>query len=229
MNVHRGSEVIKLMASKLTIIVVLLIGVAYAHPFTRGEVNPPPVGYTQGIFGFYPEDSYGQIEFYALPDASSLSLTERYIVNGLKISPDDVLAQPWWLSVTMYARAHYDKYGKLPGVLEDAAIAKALGKPVGSLPSSTKLALKNPFNDLPPRLDAIDMSTGDLFMRPLTPAEMRHLASRKPHLMDYWFNGIKHLENGGVQKVKAGTPFYVRIYGEGRVILSTVIFKIETL
>jgi hypothetical protein len=156
--------------------------------------------------GAGPELSRGEITFTRdKKSLSELSPEERYILGGAKVSdlPDSRWLLPWADQIFNLALAYHTQHGKLPAVLDEAAIRSI---PYYSAITAAELDVyRNPFSGNWPRLDASAPSPGDMFIKVLNETELVEYA-RLLGRWQAWF--------GGAAEKKLCSPvFYQRIYG----------------
>jgi hypothetical protein len=86
---------------------------------------------------------------------------------------------------------------------------------------------KSPITNEFPRLDAKEFTPGQVYMRPLTEAEMRQFAEMVPEYQQAWFAGV--VANPDTSEVldhvqQMSPVYYVRVYGEHGVLVETIEF-----
>lgn len=191
--------------------------------------------------GATPEDNINDLTFLGLderPQASQLTALENYMLAGADDPATSQMALlPWYLDVATAAGRIYDATGKLPAVLDDTALRSIPGwEQVGE----EELALyRNPLTGNWPRLDAVEPSPGDLYLRPLTEVEKQWLASRHLAYQKCWYEGLGFdsaaYESGLAyedcftkSERLVGQVYYLRMYGWNQTLLTTLPYQVES-
>jgi hypothetical protein len=153
------------------------------------------------------EMSSGDITFTApKPPVASLTPAEIYMVAGSKGSnlPGGEDLDPW-VGQTIRMIMNLERVnGSLPNVLDDSAIRSI--PYYKDWPSAELDVYRNPLTGAWPRLDAIQPSPGDMYVRKLTESEKQTFA-RKLNQEDVW------MKTSGPGKHLCSPVYYHRVYG----------------
>lgn len=217
-------------------LVVMPASVLAAHPAAGGA--------PEDISGWYtsctgPDENYGEITFVAGQDKPALdSLTdmERYLVGGIHRSRKGGSMLPWYQHVYFAACAYYKLTGQWPRVLSIDEL-KQLPE-LKRRPAAELEIYRNPLTGNWPRLDAKELSPGDMYLKPLTPEEMRHFADENAGFQRVWFDGVgtdwdamQRGESFAQSQTKRvtlmGPVCYVRVYGLNGVLMTDFVYATE--
>jgi hypothetical protein len=215
-----------MLARKLTILLILLISsqfIAHAHPadgYPPAYVPPTNTEVvTSDLVGEYGDLTFGSCQL----TVDDLTPAELYIVFGACGSSYGTGNQllPWYHDVFMMANAIKSHTGELPSALSAESINQTV---VGNSNNSRLEHFKSPITGDFPRLDDVNFSPGQVYLRELTEPEMRQFASLSPEYQELWFDGVVTDPDTGeileylepVCKV-----YYIRVYGEREVLVET--------
>lgn len=217
---------------------LLLVGMpcsAAAHPYQGLQLEDIPGEY--GVCQYPPEADFAEIRFtHDFPPPETLSPAEQFVVAGSLDAPGspDVGLQPWWQYVVLAVRSYYSKYGHVPPALSQDILEDLYGNTV--LPSPDWLEMfKSPLTDQFPRLDALQNSPGDLYIRELSEPEIADLSQYDLSLHTIYYehrfypNGMyadpELRSTQPYENVTHVSPvFFVRVHGWNGVIWEVVSF-----
>lgn len=209
----------------LTIVIVFPLSGAWAHPADGYEPKELQPGYGTEDVGLGPECNINDLYFVRpYPDPSTLTDQEKYMLAGAQGGPPGTL-RPWYEEIFQAVSGYYGRTGVLPAQFS-AAIMRELAIDPNDIPAERLELFKSPLTGEFPRLDAVDFSAGDIYMRPVTEEEKRHLAEHVPHWHDIWFAGeCLDVATGETKSVMLlSDVFYVRVYGLNDVIHTGIHF-----
>lgn len=198
---------------------VLIISSAFAHPAEDLMPYDLPSGYGTQACGLSSELNLADLTFTCpYPQPEDLSAIERYMVAGAH-GPNQSLL-PWYLEVFQLVTMQYAQTGEVPPTLTPEVLTAA-GK------SAEDHALFfNPITGEPARLDAVEPSAGDMYIRPLNEDEMQYFAARVLEFNNAWYKQeqVDPATGEPRQVALVGKPMYVRLYGEAGVIHTGIHF-----
>jgi len=196
---------------------------ASAHPSDGLEPLPLPPSYGTDGCDFGPEFNHGDLVFTRpYPDPDTLTNAERYIIVGCQGSTPEQNMLPWTYYIWHCAEALDERLGHVPDQLSEELLRE-----VGARSTATFELFKSPLTGNYPRLTAATASPGDVYIRALTPEEMRFFAGKAKPYQELWYDGKRTDPRTGevLEKVKLdGKVYYVRVYGWHGVILSELMF-----
>ena len=213
--------------SRFSIIVACILAlvlaplVALAHPAEGQTARDVSYFYDTGITSAF---NWGVFTFADTQDKqpqSSLTNIEKYMIAGTEPRDGHAL-DPWYVQVFAIAAAYYKAFNSLPDALSPEAVKRIPG--LEQISDEQLELLRNPLTGAWPNLNAQAFSPGDLYLQPLTPADMQHFAAALPNLGKVWMMGLTidtdramggaNLADCFTQRCEMYTPpFYVRVYG----------------
>jgi hypothetical protein len=201
------------------LIMVVLVAVAVPtyclaqHPAEGQPLNPLDGLYAAGNSDRTPAWDFGDIVMTGnKPEPGSLTQLEKYMVAGTSASalPNGLGLAPWKQEVWAAVAAYYRIYGKVPARLTPDAL---LQLPQLSSANDQFLSIyRNPLTGEWPRLDARNPAPGDVFIKPLNPAEMRYYANMSKRYTAEWYGGADPYAAQPHKRLD-GKVWYVRVYG----------------
>jgi len=212
-----------LVAAFAALTVMGLCRPSLAHPSDGLEPVPLPPSYGTDGCDFGPEFNHGDMTFTRpYPDPNSLTNAEKYIIAGCQgIKPEQNML-PWVYYIWHCAEALDARLGYVPDQLSEELLRE-----VGARSASAFELFKSPLTGNFPRLTAATESPGDVYIRALTPEEMRFFAGKVRAYQELWCDGKRTDPRTGevLENVKLdGKVYYVRVYGWHGVILSELLF-----
>lgn len=190
---------------------------ALAHP-AEGQ-QPRETGCTYGWFN--PVDwTLGDLRFYPAADHpgwDELTDLEKYILCGTSTAPGYSTGglADWQSEVFGFVSNFYNKFGYVPQQLSRELIEQTPG--YDNLPEIYYELYRNPLTDAWPRLDALEHSPGDIYMRPLTAQEKQYYAERSETYYYNWIEGVEppyEQPGGGEPITLTSEVFYMLVWGK---------------
>jgi hypothetical protein len=182
------------------------------------------VNFGQSGYGLPASFSTDDLSFGSpLPAARELSAAERYMLAGTLGSnlPDQRPLAPWISEVEDFCLDYAERYPELPEIISPEALA--LAGPGEKAEEDTRKAtlLLSPVTGRAPRLSSASFSPGDLYVRPLSRAEMLKYASMDSELRESWFGD----PTAGNCRELCSPVLYVRAWGERSVIYENLVWR----
>lgn len=160
------------------------------------------------------------------PLASTLSEEEKYIIAGSASSEWDSQRglNAWSNNVYSVVSKYYDQYGTVPAQLTPAVLRSIAG--FESMPAENLREFLNPLTDTWPRLDARTAAQGDVYIRPLTQAEVGHFAGKSERYKRTFIERkVSDPQSGEVRPIELhGEIFYMRVYGSQGIIFANLMY-----
>lgn len=211
---------------------VIMVPVAAAVPSADGmTARDVSSFYSSGLTSAFNWESFTFIDPGDKPPMQSLSNLERYMIAGTEPRAGQAF-DPWYVMVFSFAAAYYKNFGSLPDTLTPEMVRSIPGQEQVS--DDILERLRNPLTGNWPRLKAQDFSPGDIYLQPLTPAEMQHFATALPNLGKVWIEGLTIDTDSALDGADPADcftqrcelyapPFYVKVYGHSGVLLTDFI------
>ncbi len=222
------SQISKACVCSLTILVCILgaLSAAQAHPYENCDLFSWPPNYGVPGSGFGPEYEVTGVTFHGqMPNPDTLGPAEQYMICGGKDRTTGMALRPWVNEILMHVSAYFELEHRIPETLGPAEF-EILSGGQSTYGEKTLNRVRNPITGAFPRLDAVDFSPGDIFIRDLTMAEMRRLAEVNSTYQDVWFDGEWLSPEGEVETTELSSPvLYVRAYGQTGVIYESIYFE----
>ena len=200
---------------------------AHAHPYEDIELNAWPDWFYGENYGFGPEYQLTGVEFSNdKPDTSSLTDAEQYMVCGGRDPQSGRIFLPWVNEVVSFTCAYYMLTHEMPQRLDDGIIDRLRQQGQGDYPEAILERIKSPITGNYVNLNSLDFAAGQVFMKPLSMAEMQRLASVDSHYQEIWFDHTWYNpDTGELEGSKLLTPvFYIRVYGRNQVIYESIYY-----
>jgi hypothetical protein len=217
-----GYEVIRILFPIVfTLVCICGSYTASAHPADGYQANDLHPYYGTSRYGLGSEYDINDLYFIRpLPDQSLLTETEKYMLAGLAPQGPQTLQRSWISEIFRMVDGYYGRYGVIPGVFSPEIVRANALEPEGILEEHLEI-FRNPITGEYPRLDAIDFSPGDVFIRALSEDEKAYLASIDPIFKGHWYEGVgTNLATGEKQRIEmlSSAVFYMRVYGYSEII-----------
>lgn len=218
-----------LSACAFALVAVAAPAFAAQHPVSGPAAAELPPEYGTAAYGLPSSWTSGDLTFGGpYPRAVELTAPERHMLAGPAPAAGETLAG-WIAATSEFCLDYYNYFGVLPARLDAEAVA-ALRQVQGTQPTPPDGWLTlSPLTGAPPRLDAAEFSAGDLYVRPLTNAELRDFAARRPELNDNWFRGFQtDPATGRTGEVKLlSAVLYVRAWGAQGVLFEDLAYRLS--
>lgn len=219
----------KLIAMVSLLLAVILSNIqAWAHPCDYWEPKELPGNYGTEFYPFPSSWSYGDLTFSSpYPDPESLTDAERYIVAGAMNGSTHVA--PWHEVVFSAVLAIYSKRGYIPPQLTEEEFMSLW--PNSEVEPEVLSYYTSPITNELPRLDAVDFSPGQVYIRTMNEDDIVHFAELVP---TYQQNLVDHVwQNPDTNQFEPieilGEVFYIRLYGERSVIYEEIKYRYRPL
>jgi len=209
----------------LAFVAVLLISVVsttivFAHPAVGHAANRLSSAFGKASYGLGPEYDINDLYFIKpLPDPTTLTDTEKYMLAGLTEDGPANARRPWITEIYQAVSGYYTLTGILPSEFSADIMLELAADPDNVSQDSLDI-FKSPITDTYPRLNAREFSPGNVYIRPVTEEEKQHFASINETFQQLWYDGVwedPH-QQAEFQVMTIGDVFYMRVYGESGVI-----------
>jgi hypothetical protein len=221
-----------------------ILAVLIASSLTAAAATHPYQGQTLNQVAGYPDQAtpawnYGELTFLGpdkLPKVTELTNAERYIVAGTSTSPFSARAglPSWQMSIWNAVARIYSETGKVPAQLTPAVLKAS--KFYKNTSDAELEVFRSPITGDWPYLNSKQFSAGNVYIHPLTRDEMQHFAARSPIYHKLWFEGLGpnrsklNSKGGTIEEIYSapyqldGPVWYVRIYGQNKVLINTLTY-----
>lgn len=198
----------------LTLICCIWSGFCYGADGSINLENVQPDDVSRFGPGLTSELNRGDLAFYAPFDNTNLSDVEKVMIVGGSYAGSRI--RPWHKEVVMQCRTYYTKHHSVPSALTPDVLAETLRLDKDEAEALT--FFRNPFSSDWVRCSQSTPSPGDIYCRPLSSEETRHVAQQEDVLAMVLRGESPH---GGGKAQLDGDVWYVRVYGQdGRVIFA---------
>jgi hypothetical protein len=182
-----------------------------------------------------PEWTQGDMYFMGSADKqrwADLDPMEQYIIAGADDPTKDGenFVMPWSTVVFSAVCSFYTRFGYIPDQLGPEELVKVLGR-VGAHGFYYEI-YRNPLTGEWPKLKVEDPAPGDVYIRPLSPDEMRHYADLDSQYDFMWYPHQRTPETVKLEQLygalQLSTPvFYMRIDGWDGPLLTGMQFQMR--
>lgn len=214
----------------VTVVFFSLLQVVSAHPSDGYDARPLSNTFGMEGYGLPVEWEINDLDFVqTYPAPETLTTTEKYMIKGCPAGPEGKPLAPWYSVVKTEAQRFYYKFGYIPEQLTPDVLSAAWGLPEDEIYPWVMEQVISPITGDYPYLNHKHFSPGNLYIRPLTEEEKRHIASFSSSNYSLWFEG---LDSPSPREMKAGNRervpvevmgvFYLRLYGYNDVITTGI-------
>lgn len=233
----RRFELLSVVKGSIVLIIVMLMATSlvYAdqnkHPSEGFAAKPMPVNYGEENYGLGPDMNYTDLTFHSpYPKPDTMTDAEKYMVAGCVDSDYGGGLMPWYWDVLMMAEAIRGRSGLIPDELSFQMLQACAVRP-NDFDQNDAARFRSPITGEFPKLNAVEFEPGQVYLRLLTEEEKGFFASRIKEFDQNWNEGVQEFyPTGEMLPIEITTGiYYMRIYGEHDVILSTILYNTKWL